>query len=557
MFALTAIRSIYLKRSAHRLYDRLCGRSLSPDFNPSRQRDLESLFSELGLELPSADELEKAKTLAADRVHKIYQSRYDVRESFPLGLTPGQLREFATWLFRYGKSEYGLTDREILAYLTSLAHDPSLGLIDTYTLTPEWQRAVPTDCTSEGWDSLKHWLKQSYPHLVSAWLYRTTWPCDRANPPPTASPQRDAVNILGQFRYASGIQIYASHLVAAAKNAHYHTYRRDIPVGHSSHGCSNESYLDFETADISLIVVGAGDSLDLVYRRAGLHPRSGVYRIACWAWELEVFPSEALAAASMIDEAWVISEYCARSVRAVLPNLPVKVMHPPVDIPRFATAPRSRFNLPEDRFLFLFMFDFASGIDRKNPFAIIEAYRRAFSISNSTHLAIKVSRSTQFPDQFAKLQAAARGIGATIIDGQLPRSELWSLLNSCDCYISLHRSEGFGYTLAEAIALGKPTIGTAYSGNLDFMSDANSLLVSCERVELKEDAGPYAKGSIWAEPSIEDSARKMRWVYDHPTEAKAIASHGRATIAAGFTLATLSEKMAVRLAEIRATNYRK
>ena len=114
-----------------------------------------------------------------------------------------------------------------------------------------------------------------------------------------------------------------------------------------------------------------------------------------------------------------------------------------------------------------------------------------------------------------------------MIDQRLPKEELNGLIAACNCYVSLHRSEGLGLTIAEAMMLGKPTIATAYSGNLDFMDENNSLLVGYDLVEIESDAGPYEKGHRWAEPSIPEAANAMRWVFDHPEEARLLGERAR------------------------------
>ena len=145
----------------------------------------------------------------------------------------------------------------------------------------------------------------------------------------------------------------------------------------------------------------------------------------------------------------------------------------------------------------------------------------------------------------------AEAAGATIIDRVMPRSEVQALLANCDSYVSLHRSEGLGLTMAETMLLGKPTIATGYSGNLDFMTATNSFPVHFDRVKLDRDYPPYPRGCTWAEPSVEHAASLMRWVYENREEAATIAKVGQATVAALLSPAAAAQRMAMRLAEIR------
>ena len=142
--------------------------------------------------------------------------------------------------------------------------------------------------------------------------------------------------------------------------------------------------------------------------------------------------------------------------------------------------------------------------------------------------------------------AAARRAGVVVIDRTLPREEAYGLIQACDCYVSLHRSEGLGLTMAEAMLLGKPTIATAYSGNLDFMTPANSYLVRFDKTTIAEDIPPYPKGCVWAEPSVEHAAELMRRVYDEREEAAAIARRGQADLTSLLSPEASGRRMAAR-----------
>ena len=159
---------------------------------------------------------------------------------------------------------------------------------------------------------------------------------------------------------------------------------------------------------------------------------------------------------------------------------------------------------------------------------LITAFRHAFRPNENATLIIKVTHGAHHPEDLDRLKVAAKSAGAIIIDQRLPKEELNGLIAACNCYVSLHRSEGLGLTIAEAMMSGKPSIATGYSGNLDFMDEDNSLLVGYNLVEIESDAGPYEKGHRWpyekghrwAEPSIPEAANAMRWVFDHPEEAR-------------------------------------
>jgi glycosyltransferase involved in cell wall biosynthesis len=358
------------------------------------------------------------------------------------------------------------------------------------------------------------------------------------------------VNLLGHFRYISGLQAETEQTAVALGSAGYALARRDLPITDLCDPLGGARSVDLEVYPVSLLKLGAQEKVDDAYRRAGLFPRSGVYRIASWYWELDTFPAETVQHADLIDEVWSPTVFCAAAVRRVMTDRPVLVMHPPLRDPKPAAIERSRFGLPDTRFLFLFAFDMASVMERKNPLGLIQAYRLAFRPNDRVHLAIKVTRGERSPEDFARLRAAAGG-GVTIIDELLPRAEALGLIDACDCYVSLHRSEGLGLSMAEAMLLGKPTIATAYSGNLDFMTERNSWLVNARQVELERDYVPYPRGAVWAEPDLHHAAELLRGVYEHPEEARAIGEQGRIDVRQRFGPASAGRRMAERLKEIQ------
>ena len=168
-------------------------------------------------------------------------------------------------------------------------------------------------------------------------------------------------------------------------------------------------------------------------------------------------------------------------------------------------------------------------------------------------LAVKVSRGANDPDNLARLQQACEEAGCILIDRVQSREESYGLLNACDCYVSLHRSEGFGLTMAEAMFFGKPVVATGYSGNLDFMSADNSILIPYEKTPLPRDYMVYRKGSVWAEPSVAAAAEAMRWVVDHPAEVRSLGQRAQQHVAEVLSLEAYGRRMRERLEQIRRT----
>jgi len=190
----------------------------------------------------------------------------------------------------------------------------------------------------------------------------------------------------------------------------------------------------------------------------------------------------------------------------------------PVSLPADAPGAPPPDGLP-DGYRFLFAFDYLSVFERKNPIAVVEAFRRAFVPGSGAALIVKTLNHDYAPDAHQRLRAAAAGHpNVHLIERRLSRAERDGLMNAANCYVSLHRAEGFGYTLAEAMWLGKPVVATGYSGNLDFMTAENSYPVDYRLVPIGPGCDPYPADGVWADPDIAHAARLMREVFDHPEE---------------------------------------
>lgn len=252
--------------------------------------------------------------------------------------------------------------------------------------------------------------------------------------------------------------------------------------------------------------------------------------VGVWFWETSVFPDYLRPALKYVDEVWVASEFVADAIRAST-SVPVRTFPLPVDPPPATAVTRRALGWPENRFVFSFVFDFHSTVARKNPDGLIETFARAFAPDDGAFLVVKSINGDKFPDDLRRLEEAAAGRpDIRVVDGFVPADQVPAFTSLADASVSLHRSEGFGLTLAEAMALGKPVIATGYSGNLTFMDDENSLLVRHSLTELSDDVGPYPAGSVWAEPDLDHAAELMRGLVDDPDQARTRADRGQTTI---------------------------
>lgn len=238
------------------------------------------------------------------------------------------------------------------------------------------------------------------------------------------------------------------------------------------------------------------------------------YNIAFWLWELEEFPDEWTSCLPYLDEIWTPSEFASNSIRK-------KTNKPVITIPYYVTAPteekckRKYFNLPEEKFLYLIMYDSGSTIERKNPLSAIEAYKMAFPVENeNVGLVIKIN-NVQKNDINIIIDKIKEYKNVYIITDILRKSQVNSLIKCADVLISLHRAEGFGLVLAEAMLLGTPTIATNWSSNTEFMTEENSCLVDYRLVPIEKDCGIYKAGYRWAEPDLKDATKFILKLFEH------------------------------------------
>jgi glycosyltransferase involved in cell wall biosynthesis len=281
--------------------------------------------------------------------------------------------------------------------------------------------------------------------------------------------------------------------------------------------------------------------------------RRNKYNIGYFAWELPDFPDSWTPAFDYFDEIWCPSNFVTQAVSLKAP-IPVVTMPHSVGFAR-PTEPkaelRARFGLPPGRFLFLCLFDLNSYTQRKNPRAAIEAFRRSGLSDGQASLVVKVHNAEANPEDFAALQAAVQDLkGTVIISTTLSRADVYALEAACDCYVSLHRSEGFGFAVAECMYLGKPVIATDWSATAEYMDRNNGFPVRCGLVTLTENHGPYTKGSVWAEPDVGHASELMAKVVSDPELSSWLGEAARKTIEQRFSPAVIGARYRRRLEAI-------
>ncbi|MFZ5496155.1 MAG: glycosyltransferase family 4 protein [Verrucomicrobiota bacterium] len=278
--------------------------------------------------------------------------------------------------------------------------------------------------------------------------------------------------------------------------------------------------------------------------------RRGKYNIAYWAWELPEFPDAWIHHTAYFDEIWAPSRFAAEAIAQKVP-LPVLAMPHAISFARPQGDFRRKYGLPGDRFLFLFLYDLNSYSERKNPAAVIEAFRRSGLAGRGAALVIKVHNVPGNPADFARLREAVASLPGTVLITQtLSRTEIYELESACDCFVSLHRAEGFGLALAECMYLGKPVIATDWSGTTDFVRAGRACPVRCSLVTLDRNHGPYAKGQTWAEPDIEHAAWWMQQLHGDPALARRIGDAARDAVEAELAPAVVGARYRRRLEAI-------
>jgi glycosyltransferase involved in cell wall biosynthesis len=220
-----------------------------------------------------------------------------------------------------------------------------------------------------------------------------------------------------------------------------------------------------------------------------------------------------------------------------------------IDPPIPAGDGRTRFNLPAGGFLFLFVYDFNSTQERKNPAAVIQAFRRAFPNGGPAGLVIKCQNAHRQPEDFAALEAELAGVpGVHLINRTVSRADVSALQQACDCFVSLHRAEGFGLGVAEAMFLGRPAIATNWSGPAEFVTPANGCPVDYRLVRLERDHGPYARGQTWADPDVDHAAHWMRQLVADEALCRRLGQQAAADIRRLFSPEAVGRRYARRLA---------
>jgi glycosyltransferase involved in cell wall biosynthesis len=324
------------------------------------------------------------------------------------------------------------------------------------------------------------------------------------------------VNVVGYFRAAAGLGERARELADCLEAAGVPVTRWDVTFGGRRRWLVRRHTIAMITAI----------QLEPVRQRCP-QPFNRVRRtVGYFFWEVPDVPAEQQWGIGLVDEIWAPTEF-VRAAYAAATDRPVRLVPLPIADP----GPYEAGRRPDGPFTFLVSFDHRSVMERKNPIGAIEAFRRAFPDRGDVRLVVKTMNAADQPAAAARLAAAADGDERILLwDECLERDAHVALLAGADALVSLHRSEGLGLHLAEAMWLGVPVVATRYSGNLDLMDDRCAALVDCSVIPVVGGGEAYPEPSVWADPDPDDAARIMRRLVDDDVWRDGLAERARARI---------------------------
>ena len=277
---------------------------------------------------------------------------------------------------------------------------------------------------------------------------------------------------------------------------------------------------------INVFCLPAFDMVARIFLTLGTAPFDKHYNIGWWPWELSVWPKGWKNAFDLVDEVWAGSPF-SFSMYQKSTLKPSYLMPLAASVDRIKVNARDYFSLPGSSFLFLYVFDFNSHLNRKNPSMLIKAFQNAFPDPNQpVGLVFKVMNTnpsdTKWNDFLMECKQDPR---IQIINKTMDRPDVLGLIEACDAYVSPHRAEGFGRTLAEAMLLGKPVLASNYSGNASYMDPELSFPIQYDLVPLNR--GDYhfidpKDGAVWAEPSINHLAESLKAALSFPSDVQRV-----------------------------------
>lgn len=479
---------------------------------------------------------------------EVWSARDDLKAAFDICTSNGRIN-FAKWILTSGKAEHAINDR----FLRAIRFHPQN--TDASPPTPH------TTAHSTFFFRATLPLRPIYrrmPGFVKSHLRRLVLgkgAKQRDITPNHTITRPKAIAIYGYFNTESGVGEGARRAYTAMKAVGIDTEARALPSGGGFQDCVTFSPARRggpTNARFRLFHVNADQTAP--GRNWLMHKPNGAVQIGYWAWELATFPKAWIKSAAHLDEIWVPSKFVETSVKAAFDRPVVCIPHP-IDVPlepdaESLMATRRHWKISQSAFVLLNTFDFNSFVSRKNPFGLLEAFERARVGREDLVLVLKVHGTGQSTEiRRNVLDRAARIPGVLVVDQVLTRADIDALQWTCNAFVSLHRSEGFGLNIAENMAKGKPVITTDYSGPTDFVDGEVGIPVPYKLIGLTSEDYPFAEGQEWADPDVEIAAEAIGKLYDDRDRAIQLGNAGRDRIASQFSYDSVGNLIKKRLNE--------
>ena len=438
---------------------------------------------------------------------------------------------FAWWLINAGRKEYRSLpeSNEFKEYLGAIEGGTGLTRLQylVYQNRPDVQKAHPI---SDGPGAYAQWFYQHGVREHDLWdllneddLFLASADPQRRprSAPPSASLPSErpfGVNLIGyafgQLGIGEDLRMAAKALEAAGVPFTIINFAPGADTGQAdrsvAHWVGDSGPYRYNIFCLSALEHGR------FFAERGSEQMIARYSIGYWPWELERWPPEWQGIFRLVDEVWASSQHTLGAVKGAAGKVPCHLMPMAVDLGPVSRKGRPSFGLPGKACLFCFAFDLNSSIHRKNAAACLEAFARAFPTSadalgpHEVGLVLKCHRPRLKNPLWTLIkQRAAKDKRIHVMEETLPRNELLALYRSCDCFVSLHRAEGFGRNIAEALQLGLHVITTGYSGNTDFCRPPVADLVDFRLVPVEEAQYPFSRGAVWADPDVDAAANYM------------------------------------------------
>lgn len=442
---------------------------------------------------------------------RLYELRSDVQAAFPDPLNADQTG-FASWFVFSAGAEYGLHESLLRPTIRSFPPRRRLPLqLQRLRTRLARSRRPILPASGSHIESQRVESNSGRDHISPSTKRRAA-----VASPHSRSPTERAVNLAGYFESPSGVGQIVRGTSAALDHARIPLARVPLDADWWARvvngRISQPAGAPFE---ITLLHVNAAETPN-VLRLLPVSAVASSFMIGYWFWELSHFPLAFANRFHHLNEVWAPSLFCKASFEA-LSTIPVVYMPPHVPAPPPGAPRRFEFGLDDRVFYYLVTFDVFSVSERKNPFGVIEAFRKLHR--GETGLIMRINQAAHDPDLVRGLREASRGLNVAIFDEIMSRERFDGLFACADAFISLHRSEGLGLPPIEAMYLRKPVIATAYGGVTDFLDESTGFPVRYDLVSLDRDYPPYPSGAVWAQPDIGAAADSMAQILSDPGEA--------------------------------------